>query len=246
MACLCCGKPVAQVTRMKREHCSPECKAERKRQLRRNPAPPNCQICCTPFERTSNRQKVCAGCRDAKTKAYTRQYNDENADEVRSKRRGAMADARAKNPELFRARDRVWRANNADAIRQRRTSPDARAKANAYVRKRYRQDPAYAVHMRMASAVHQALRKKKAGRKWEALVGYSLSELVRHLERQFLPDMSWGNMGEWHIDHIIPKSSFQYESDQDPEFRACWALTNLRPLWSEDNQKKHAKRVLLV
>ncbi|WP_159457659.1 hypothetical protein [Xaviernesmea oryzae] len=98
----------------------------------------------------------------------------------------------------------------------------------------------------MASAIYQAIREKKGGRKWEHVVGYTLEDLVRHIERQFLPGMSWSNMGEWHIDHIVPKSSFLYEDDEDPDFKACWALTNLRPLWADANQKKHAKRIYLI
>lgn len=63
---------------------------------------------------------------------------------------------------------------------------------------------------------------------------------------QFLPGMSWDNMAEWHIDHILPLASFSYASASDPEFRAAWALTNLRPLWSAENMQKGAKRVLLL
>lgn len=77
-------------------------------------------------------------------------------------------------------------------------------------------------------------------------MGYRLDDLVTHLERQFSPGMTWLNIGQWHIDHILPKSSFTYSSAGDPEFLACWALTNLRPLWKEANLTKHAKRDLLL
>jgi hypothetical protein len=53
-------------------------------------------------------------------------------------------------------------------------------------------------------------------------------------------------MSQWHIDHIIPKSAFAYESPDDPEFKACWTLTNLRPLWKKANQDKKAKRTHLI
>lgn len=98
----------------------------------------------------------------------------------------------------------------------------------------------------MASSIHQALREQKAGRKWEALAGYTREQLAMHLERQFLPGMSWDNMGEWHIDHIVPRKSFAYATADDPDFKACWALTNLRPLWAADNIRKHANRTHLL
>jgi hypothetical protein len=58
--------------------------------------------------------------------------------------------------------------------------------------------------------------------------------------------MGWHNLPQWHIDHIIPLSSFRFETAHDPEFKAAWALTNLRPIWAVDNLRKHAKRELLV
>ncbi|KQX35334.1 hypothetical protein ASD04_14945 [Devosia sp. Root436] len=98
----------------------------------------------------------------------------------------------------------------------------------------------------MGQLVRNGLAGVKGGRAWEALVGYSISDLMAHLERQFLPGMSWANIGDWHVDHILPRAMFTYSSEQDPDFRACWALTNLRPLWSEANLEKGAKRVFLL
>ena len=56
--------------------------------------------------------------------------------------------------------------------------------------------------------------------------------------------MSWDNYGDWHIDHITPKSTFDL-SDPD-EIRACWSLPNLRPLWGKDNIRKGAKIEVLI
>lgn len=47
--------------------------------------------------------------------------------------------------------------------------------------------------------------------------------------------MTWDNYGfyGWHVDHIIPLSLFKHNGNTDhPAFKACWALSNLRPLWS--------------
>lgn len=181
-----------------------------------------------------------------KTRKYTAEYTALNYDKILVERREYMRQAKAEKPELFRERNRTWWANNREEISARRTTVEAREKANSRFKTRYANDHRLVVHARMASAIHQAITKKKAGRKWEAITGYSLEALVRHLERQFTPGMSWDNMGDWHIDHIIPKSSFNYEDDTSEEFRACWALTNLRPLWAGENQKKHAKRTLLL
>lgn len=127
-----------------------------------------------------------------------------------------------------------------------RNTPEARAKAAAYARLRRLQSPKARLSHRMSAALGVALKSNKGGKSWVALLGFSPAELRRHIERQFLRGMSWDNMGKWHIDHIIPLDSFSYSAPEDSDFRAAWSLTNLRPLWGVDNQKKHAKRLVLL
>ena len=95
--------------------------------------------------------------------------------------------------------------------------------------------------MRMRVAIGKALKGSKLNRKWSALVGYDATALKKHIEGRFLPGMGWDNYGQWHIDHITPKSKFNYNSADDPDFKKCWALSNLQPLWAEDNLRKNNK-----
>lgn len=64
---------------------------------------------------------------------------------------------------------------------------------------------------------------------------YTLDELKSNLESKFTDDMSWDNMNEWHIDHIRPVSSFNFKSKKCNDFKECYSLTNLQPLWAKDN-----------
>lgn len=107
-------------------------------------------------------------------------------------------------------------------------------------------DPKYALDLRMKNAIRRGLRLGKGGQSWKDLVGFSLHELKLHIERQFLPGMTWENMDRWHIDHILPLASFEFSEPSDPGFKAAWALTNLRPLWAEDNISKKDKRLVLI
>jgi hypothetical protein len=95
----------------------------------------------------------------------------------------------------------------------------------------------------MGTAMYEALRGRKAGRHWNNLVDYSLEELMERLESQFLEGMTWHNYGKdgWHVDHIVPLVAFRYETPDDPEFKECWALSNLRPLWAHENWAKNDK-----
>lgn len=149
-----------------------------------------------------------------------------------------------------------WRDRNPEKVKEiqakawekKKDSDSYREWARIYFKdytREKRQDPRHRLDHRMGQLLRSGLRNKN-GRAWESLVGYTLDELFAHIERQFLPGMSWGNMDEWHVDHIRPKSSFSYESEDDPEFKECWALTNLRPLWAKDNLSKGGKRLYLI
>jgi len=122
---------------------------------------------------------------------------------------------------------------------------------NEWYRNRRVGDPLVALSRAMRSLMHREVGKKSAKRgSWYTLVGYTAEELRDHLERQFLPGMTWDNRGigegKWHIDHIVPVSAFNYDSPDHPDFKACWALTNLRPMWGSDNIRKSARRLYLV
>lgn len=105
-----------------------------------------------------------------------------------------------------------------------------------------RENPKYRVDMNMSRAIRAALNGNKAGRTWESLVGYSLFNLVGHLERQFTPEMNWDNYGSyWHIDHKKPRSSFSFNDTNSNEFKKCWSLENLQPMEAIENIKKGNK-----
>ena len=90
------------------------------------------------------------------------------------------------------------------------------------------------------------LRDGRKSCKWSAALGYQPDELATHLERQFTKGMGWHNMGEWHIDHIVPVSAFELSSPSDDDFRACYALANLRPMWARENLSKGHKKTHLI
>jgi hypothetical protein len=81
----------------------------------------------------------------------------------------------------------------------------------------------------------------KRRRPWESLVGYTVEQLKSHLEELFTDGMSWANYGEWNIDHIIPISAFNFMTPDDIDFKRCWSLTNLRPMWASENFRKRNK-----
>ena len=132
-----------------------------------------------------------------------------------------------------------------DPVRQRVYSLSVRERDRA---KRNRRRAGYRKNMsdvqklsrRMSNSIGQSLSGKKAGRRWQSLVGYTVGDLRKHLESLFQPGMTWDNYGVngWHIDHVFPQSRLIMDGPDDPTFRFCWSLLNLQPLWSDDNIDK--------
>jgi hypothetical protein len=118
-----------------------------------------------------------------------------------------------------------------------RRDPDYRKYQREYKKAR-RSDPQYQLEKNLSSAIRKSLKGNKKGRKWESLVSWTVEELKQHLESLWTLGMSWDNYGDWHIDHKIPESWWEYTKPEDPEFKQCWALANLQPLWGQDNLAK--------
>lgn len=109
-----------------------------------------------------------------------------------------------------------------------------------YERKRRAEDPKYRLTARTRTAVYTCLKEANIAkyRKTFHLLGYTIDELMKHLESLFTDGMNWDNYGEWHVDHKRPISSFNFTSIEDEEFKECWRLNNLQPLWGPDNLSK--------
>ena len=110
-------------------------------------------------------------------------------------------------------------------------------------KRRIHNDVCYALSHRMRTLIYQVLRGKKRNKSWKELVGYAPDDLRLHLESKFADGMTWKKFrnGKIHIDHIIPIDFFQYSSPEEVEFKMCWRLENLQPLWAKDNRIKSNK-----
>lgn len=115
----------------------------------------------------------------------------------------------------------------------------ARTKRKLKRKEKRQNDPKYRLDCNISCGIAICLKGEKKWRKWESLVGYSVEDLMAHLEKQFDNKMTWDNYGNyWEVDHVKPKSLFHYETAEDGEFKKCWALDNLQPLEKITNIKK--------
>lgn len=126
-------------------------------------------------------------------------------------------------------------------------------KTNEYKRTHREQRREYdnLLEVKLANKIRKRIKKAiKTGYrlgKFEEFVGCSTSELKDYIETKFYINhetgeaMAWDNYGfyGWHLDHIIPLSSFDL-TDPKQLKKACH-YTNLQPLWAKDNLQKGSK-----
>jgi flagellar biosynthesis GTPase FlhF len=204
------------------------------------------------YKHESTKDRLFTYCKVCKNK-QNKEYRENNPEKVKETRKKYYKN----NLEKIKEQNRKWVENNLEKVKEnqkewarknrdkRRESDKKWRKKNLeYFRNRERErlkDPVYKFHTYLRRSIYASLKGNKNGH-WEDLVGYTLEDLMQHLESKFEPWMNWENHGiyeegklKWHIDHIRPISSFNLTSAEDHEFRECWALENLQPLEAREN-----------
>jgi hypothetical protein len=130
--------------------------------------------------------------------------------------------------EHLRKYHQKWREKNIDKHREYKRK---------YEKHRKDTDPVYKLISNFRTAIYQVLKENNVekNKHYFDILKYSPEELISHLEKQFTDGMTWENYGEWHVDHRMPISSFNFESIDDDSFIKCWSLDNLQPMWGKEN-----------
>ena len=158
-----------------------------------------------------------------------REKNPEKHKEVKEKYRSIEEN---KKKEL--EGKKLWRKNNPGKVKEQK---------QRYYEK-YSKQPKFRIDSAIKNGIAKQIKKhgfSKNKQHWEDMIGYTISDLMQHLQNLFYldPIITWENYGSyWHIDHIIPKSKFYYTSHHDEQFKMYWALSNLQPLEKIKNIKK--------
>jgi len=118
-----------------------------------------------------------------------------------------------------------------------------------------RTDPMFKLNIYMGNRIRSALEGNKNGRHWENLLSWTLKELQIELNRQMselnkkYPEkepMTLANHGtKWELHHKIYQSYWKFERPEDPEFKQCWALCNLMPIWKDEHKKIHRENLFV-
>jgi len=130
-----------------------------------------------------------------------------------------------------------------------------------YRKRRIQNDPSYKLRNNISGIIREALKRQSSSKYGKSIfqyLPYTIVQLRKHLESLFEPGMTWNNYGKycakswddnniltwkWNIDHIIPQADLLYSSMEDENFKKCWSLENLRPLWAKQNLIEGATRM---
>lgn len=175
----------------------------------------------------------CKVCEGKKKREYKIKYKQKHKEEIEQK-------ARAKKAELEKQKIATKERQRIKKRERYRNDPSILRRMVERQKQRYKEDPIYRMNIRLRNSIGKHLRGEKCGRHWEDLVGWNIQDLRKHLTKQLKDGMTWDNYGSyWHIDHIIPVTAFNYNTEKDIDFQRCWSLKNLQPLEAKANLSKN-------
>ena len=123
----------------------------------------------------------------------------------------------------------------------RRSEPGMKEKINSRHNKRIKTDQQFKIRCYLRSRLKNIIKNNTKSGSAVSDLGCSIKFLKEYLESKFQTGMSWDNwsVNGWHIDHIIPLSSFDLTNRE--ELLKAVHYTNLQPLWAKDNLSKGDK-----
>ena len=153
---------------------------------------------------------------------YQKIYYQENKEKVRLRQKTYYQE----NKEKLSEKQKIYNQENKDIINKKKnkynnSSPIRKIKTR--LRGRLRK-----------FFIYKGYKKKNST---EGILGANWKTVESFMEAKFEDGMNWDNIGEWHIDHIIPLSSAETEQET---IKLCH-YTNLQPLWAFDNLSKGNK-----
>jgi hypothetical protein len=178
------------------------------------------------------------------------EYRIKNLEKIRKQSRDRNKIRWANDPEFKKRKIRdnhKWRDKNKERLRKyykeydKNRTLEQRQAHYAATKRRLKNDPSFKIATSIKRRVLLALKGKYKAAPSLKLTGAPSWEFVwKHLESTFKEGMTKENHGTiWHIDHIIPCSSFDLTKPE--EQLKCFNYTNLQALFVFENLSKSNK-----
>ncbi len=125
------------------------------------------------------------------------------------------------NKDRFKENRQRWNKDNKEKIRQY---------SLIYSKQKYKNDINHKLSLNLRNRLNDALKNNYKTSSAIILLSCSIEEFKSYLEKQFLPEMNWGNHGViWEMDHIKPCALFDLAKKE--EQIQCFHYTNYQPLF---------------
>lgn len=177
----------------------------------------------------------------------TKKWNDENKNNEKFKQERLQY--RQKNKNKKSIYDQQYRLKNLEKLKEKRHKyfQNNKTKEYEYIKRKRHKDINFKIANNIRTRTRSAIKEDFKTGSAVSDLGCSIEKLKQKLESMFYCNpktgeiMSWNNYGRfgWHIDHIIPLSSFDLSNRQ--EFLKAVHFSNLQPLWFFENLSKGKK-----
>jgi hypothetical protein len=200
-----------------KRYCSKECSvADKNEKRRKSPQILKCVICEKEFVQKRKDNLTCSLVCGRKLWIKNNPEKSANCDKGINRKK----------------RFEKWRENNRDKLRKTKQ----KYKAN-----RRKKDVNFKINELIGNSIRSSVRNK-GFKKWSEILGYDIETLKVHLEKTLPKNITWEiylkSNNEFHIDHIVPISAYNFNTYEDEDFKKCWNYRNLRIISKKENLTK--------
>lgn len=180
-----------------------------------------CSKCGKMFEKISTRT-MCRECNreyNQANKLHIKEYNKNRYESDKEVILGKIKVYHKDNKESIKEYTKQWFFENKDWV-------------NKYNNNKYHNNPEFKIKTLLRCSLNKQLKNVKIDKIHSVIkmIGCSSYDLVKYIENQFLPEMTWGNWGPvWELDHILPCASFDL-TILEKQYK-CFHYTNFQPLF---------------
>jgi hypothetical protein len=165
---------------------------------------------------------------------WSQKFHELDLEEIERRRKKSL-EYYHKNKDKISLKSRtIHKEKITETKRLYRTKNKERLAKKRHENRKNRVDLNYKISDSVRSRIRSSLRAVLANknRSSSELLGCSYKFLISYLESKFTKGMNWGNYGVkgWHMDHIIPCSSFNLSDPE--EQKKCFHYTNVSPRWA--------------
>lgn len=165
------------------------------------------------------------------------EYDKERYKRIRKEKLAYQKEYQKTNREKYLEYQKSYNKNNKEKYKDYRALHKERYDQHRKNwRKKQENNPLYKLTKRVRSLTLKAIKRAGYDKKSKTaeILGIDFESFKNYIESQFIEGMSWGNFGEWHIDHKTPISWGKNEE----EILELSHYKNLQPLWAGDNLSK--------